>query len=211
MIDSNLTSPSLVCTAFAGHHLLVTGPLDQVVRTAKAHRDETPAAQDILIFRDATGEQVDIDLGGPLKQLLKHLPAFAQITLEPAESEEEAVAPAGRGRPKIGVVAREVTLLPRHWTWLGEQPGGASVTLRKLVEEARRASQHQDTVRWAREATNRFLTALAGNLPQYEAVTRALFAGQSAAFEKALSKWPADVQAYARRLAAPAFTSAPAE
>ena len=91
--------------------------------------------------------------------------------------------PRGRGRPKLGVVAREVTLLPRHWDWLNSQSGGASVALRKLVEAARLAGDDKDRTRHAQEAAYRFMTALAGNLPGYEEATRALYAADPARFD----------------------------
>jgi hypothetical protein len=111
----------------------------------------------------------------------------------------------GPGRPKLGVVAREVTLLPRHWEWLGRQPGGASVALRKLVEDARRANGGKDRIREAREAAYRFMSAMAGNEPGFEEATRALFAGARGAFEANVAGWPHDVKAHARRLAEPSF------
>jgi hypothetical protein len=119
-----------------------------------------------------------------------------------------AVAPAaarGAGRPKLGVVAREVTLLPRHWEWLNRQPGGASVTLRKLVEEARRSGADRDRVRNAQEVTYRFLLAIAGNLPGYEEAMRALFASRRERFEELLAAWPPDIREHALHLAAEAF------
>ncbi len=113
--------------------------------------------------------------------------------------------PRGRGRPKLGVVAREVTLLPRHWDWLGSQPGGASVALRRLVEAARRANQATDTKRQAQESAYRFITALAGDLPDYEEAVRMLFAQNRAGFDMASAAWPADVRNHARKLAAVVF------
>ena len=106
------------------------------------------------------------------------------------------------------MVAREVTLLPRHWEWLAQQTGGASVALRKLVDEARRANKDKDRIRLAQEAAYRFMSAMAGNKPHYEDAIRALFAGDAARFEKLIAEWPADVRDHARRLAAAAFEPA---
>src|SRR5262249_44105045 len=114
-------------------------------------------------------------------------------------------APRGRGRPKLGVVAREVTLLPRHWDWLGAQPGGASVGLRRLVDSARHARESRERVRAAQEAAHRFMNALAGNLPNYEEALRALYAGERNRFETAYAAWPEDVREYTRELAQAAF------
>ena len=95
-----------------------------------------------------------------------------------------AAAPRGPGRPKLGVVAREITLLPRHWDWLAQQKGGASVAIRKLVDEARRVNEDGDRIRLAQEAAYRFMSAMAGNRPHYEEAIRALFAADSASFRK---------------------------
>jgi hypothetical protein len=111
----------------------------------------------------------------------------------------------GRGRPKLGVVAREVTLLPRHWQWLSVQPGGASVAIRKLVEEARKANAGKNRVRRAREVAYRFMSAMAGNLSGFEEATRALFGKDSERFQSLTDSWPRDVRDYARKLAAAAF------
>lgn len=148
----------------------------------------------VLIF-DPAGRSVDFDLsGGP--------EALAARLAPPDET------PRGRGRPKLGVVAREVTLLPRHWDWLAAQPGGASVALRKLVETARRASEGPDRIRAAREAAYRFASAIGGDLPDFEEAMRALFAGDGAGFEARIQAWPADIAAQLRTYAAEAFLAA---
>ena len=116
-----------------------------------------------------------------------------------------APAPPRRGRPQLGVVAREVTLLPRHWEWLGLQPGGASVALRKLVEEARRTHGSQDAARAAQERTYRFLGPIAGHLPGYEEALRALFGRKGGAFDTVTASWPADIYNYAKKLSHDAF------
>ncbi|RZI91619.1 MAG: DUF2239 family protein, partial [Variovorax sp.] len=112
------------------------------------------------------------------------------------------------GRPKLGVVAREVTLLPRHWDWLNRQPGGASVALRKLVEDARRVNTDRDTVRAAREATYRFMSAIAGHLPGFEEAARALFANEKERFDALVAPWPDDVPDHLRKLSASAWSAA---
>ena len=109
--------------------------------------------------------------------------------------------PRGRGRPKLGVVAREVTLLPRHWDWLAAQPGGASVALRKLVDEARRASGDKDRSAQARDAAYHFMSAMAGNLPQFEEASRALFADDRRRFTGLIADWPADIRDHIVKLA----------
>jgi hypothetical protein len=119
--------------------------------------------------------------------------------LEPRDVRPRESRPPGR--PKLGVVGREVTLLPRHWEWLATQPGGASVTLRRLVEEARRAGGDEERKRQARDAAYRFMFAVAGNEPGFEEASRALFAGDQSRFEEETERWPADVREHARTLA----------
>ena len=126
---------------------------------------------------------------------------FDLRALESPQSPEPQNEPRGRGRPRLGVVAREVTLLPSHWDWLNAQPGGASVALRKLVDAARRTSGDRDRVRAAQESTYRFISAIAGNLPGFEEATRALFAYDRRRFGDLISGWPQDIRDYAIRLA----------
>ncbi len=144
-------------TAFAGLQRLASGALAEVALAVK-HAGATPAP--IAIFDDRTGRAVDLDLRGSDADILARLPqnAVDDVPCVPAASE-----PRGRGRPKLGVVAREVTLLPRHWEWLNAQPGGASVALRKLVDDARRASGDRDRAREARDAAYHFMSGIAGN------------------------------------------------
>ncbi|WP_292027338.1 DUF2239 family protein [Brevundimonas sp. UBA2416] len=176
--------------AFAGHRLLARGPAAGVVAAVKAATD---AGETVLTFDAATGRVVDLDLRGDLAAVL------ARLTPTP-ETEKR-----GPGRPKLGVTAREVTLLPRHWDWLSGQPGGASVALRKLVEGALREAEGPDRARRAKEATYRFMTAIAGDLPGYEEATRMLFAGDWTAFDGATEAWPEGVREMARGMAAGAW------
>jgi uncharacterized protein len=152
----------------------------------------------LLIFDDSTGSQIDFDL-----RESADVPA-ASLPKSPSSSAggEGARSP---GRPKLGVVPREVTLLPRHWDWLAKQPGGASVTLRKLVDNARRENADPENTRTARERAYRFMSAMAGNLSGFEEATRALFAGDRARFEKLTGEWPDDVRNYMHGLAEGAF------
>src|ERR1700716_933843 len=190
--------------AFAGDRLIASGDLRTVARAAKETHDRQRHVT-ILLFDGKSGP-VEIDFRGSVGDVLGGLP---ERPAAPATAEETAVAaPRGPGRPKLGVVAREVTLLPRHWEWLAQQSGGASVALRKLVDEARRANKDKDRVRHAQEAAYRFIAAMAENKPHYAEVTRALFAGDAERFEAWTASWPADVRDHARRLAAAAFERA---
>jgi hypothetical protein len=169
------------CTAFAGHRLIASGAPREVVVAVKA---AVEAGESVLVFDDADARPVEFDLRGSLDEVV------ARLT-PPVEEKR------GPGRPKLGVTAREVTLLPRHWDWLAGQPGGASVALRKLVEGALREAEGPDRVRKGREAAYRFMTAVAGDLPGYEEATRMLFAGNAAEFEAAVSGWPEGLRRYA--------------
>ncbi|HEY6255256.1 MAG TPA: DUF2239 family protein [Xanthobacteraceae bacterium] len=184
------------CTAFAGFQRIASGPLEQVARAVKAALD-TNEGRPLLVFDDASGKPIDLDLRGTVEEILARLPK------EPLPSTEEP--PRGPGRPKLGVVAREVTLLPRHWDWLASQPGGASVALRKLVDAARVTHAGADRRRAAREAADRFMSALAGDEPGYEEAARALYAGDQLRFEESIAGWPADVRRHALQLSTGAF------
>jgi len=192
-------------TAFDGVTQVAHGPLERVVIAAKGAFDASRTSL-VLIFDDATGEQIDADYSGTPAEVLRGVAVREARRTAPPPA--EPAAPRGPGRPRLGVVAREVTLLPRHWQWLNSQPGGASVALRKLVDDARRSSVGRDRVRRAQEVSYRVMTALAGNMPGFEDALRALFARDGEAFERHVAAWPDDVRDYARRLAQPALDEA---
>lgn len=187
------------CTAFAGPKRISSGQTVEValaVKAAVAGGETRP----ILIFDNATSRPVEFDLRGT-----DHDVAARLAPSEPAGEPE--TAGRGPGRPKLGVVSREVTLLPRHWEWLNAQPGGASVAIRKLVEAARKASVGEDLLRQAREAADRFMLAMAGNEAGYEDAARALYAGDADKFASITATWPADVRDHAQMLAKGAFVA----
>jgi hypothetical protein len=192
--------------AFEGDRRIATGDLRNVARAAKEALDRRKDAA-ILVFDGLTSGPVDIDFRGSIADVQARLPEIAGV----AATVQEVVPSASRGpgRPKLGVVAREVTLLPRHWDWLSQQPGGASVALRKLVEAARRTGEDADRIRRAQEATYRFMSAMAGDKPHYEDAIRALFASDPARFEKLIAAWPADVRDHTHILAERAFQRDP--
>lgn len=192
--------PARRCIAFSGTTLIAKGDLPAVAGAARAALDEDPHAT-VLLFDAETSEPVEVDLRGSADEVIARLAAGTPPAL--------AAGPRPPGRPRLGVVAREVTLLPRHWEWLASQPGGASVTLRKLVEQARRSSEPSDRRRQAQEATYRFMLALAGNEPGYEEATRALWAGDAVRFEMLTEAWPVGVRDHVRELAASAFGEQP--
>ena len=174
-------------SAFAAGKRIAQGTRDQVAAVLRTCAPDTPQ---LFVFDDHTGSPIDLDLREGAE------------AASPAPAPE---APRGVGRPKLGVVAREVTLLPGHWGWLNRQPGGASVALRKLVEDARRVSADDDRQRAAQEAAYRFMQAMAGNEAGFDEAARALFAGDIGKFEQHSATWPDDVREHAALLAADAF------
>lgn len=190
-------------TSFNGHKRIASGSL-AVNELAVKHALVSDVPGTVLTFCDQTGQVVDIDVRGSDAEI------FARLTPEgdqvkhnelPLIDFGESGEPRGRGRPKLGVVAREVTLLPRHWDWLASQPGGASVTLRKLVEEARRANVDRDRKRRANECAYHFMSTMAGDMAGFEEAARALFANDAATLRQQTEAWPTDVRDYVRHLA----------
>ncbi len=187
---SNPQTSDLSCIAFSGQTCVAAGALPLVVREVKMTLD-ADGNSSVIILDAASSETIEVDLRGTLDEVLARV--------SPASADTGIPLTAAPGRPKLGVVAREVTLLPRHWEWLSEQPGGASVTLRKLVEEARRSTASETALRRAREACYRFMTVMAGDEPNYEEALRALFSGDQERFHALTEQWPADVRDHARR------------
>jgi hypothetical protein len=192
------------CTAFQGHRRIAAGNIRAVARKAKAVMDGDKTAS-ILIFDDATSEPIELDFRGHLEDVLQRLNESIAEGVSAAVSDATRKSPRGPGRPKLGVIAREVTLLPRHWDWLGSQPGGASVALRKLVEEARRVNGNRDKVRRSQEVAYKFMSAMCGDLPGFEEAARALFAGDPERFNGQTASWPVDLRDHTRMLAEAAF------
>jgi hypothetical protein len=189
--------PPASLTAFCNDSVLASGPAIRVALAVKRAEARADLAA-ILCFDDRTGQVVDLDLRGTDAEIA------ARLTPLPAEP--KPTTPARVGRPRLGVVAKEVTLLPRHWDWLGQQSGSASATLRKLVEAARNSAGPEVFTRaQAQEAADRFMLATLGNHPGYEDAARALYAGDGATFQNLIKDWPKDLRDYAHRLAAPAF------
>lgn len=175
-------------SVFLGVECLLTASLKDVLTSTKVHFDRDPGVN-ALIFEERTGRQVDFDLRGTLEEVL------ARALPEPAKP--------GPGRPKLGVVSREISLMPRHWEWLEQQPNGISAAVRRLVEEARKRDPDEQQARLAREAAYRFMTAIAGNLPDYEEAARALFGKDHERFMQLIAGWPEGIRAQLGRLLQP--------
>lgn len=214
------------CIAFDGSRCIARGEIRDVVREVKAFADENPNPS-ILVFDEETARIVEVDFRGSAEQVLSrverqltagetspptpdmqkaHTMNFGITKKATQEAPEDMQkAQRGPGRPKLGVVSREVTLLPRHWEWLASQPGSASVTLRKLVDEARKRNGEKDRIRRAQEITYRFMNAMAGDFPGFEEALRALYAADRERFASMTAPWPEDVRDFTMRLAADAF------
>ena len=170
--------------AFDGMVQFATGTMAEIRNTVCSRLEASPTAS-ILVFDQVTGRQTDIELR------------------RTSENEVSAPSSNGPGRPRLGVVGREVTLLPRHWEWLSSQPGGASVALRKLVDAARKQNAENDDLRRRHEAAYNFMSSIAGNLAGYEEALRSLFADDRAGVTKLTHDWPSDVRHFALQLAFP--------
>ena len=207
----SLTSPhEPTHLVFRGDRLFAAGPLAELVQRLQGL--SLTDRHGVLLFETATGREIDVDLRGSPSDLASRYPApdtaNTAATSEAAVRAVEALpVPRKRGRPKLGVVGREITLLPRHWAWLDTQRGGASASLRRLIDQARKELAGEDAARAAQDRTNRFLTTLAGNLPGFEDAIRALYARDQERFEHQLTGWPADLRRVAKQFADDAWQS----
>ncbi|MBN9599420.1 MAG: DUF2239 family protein [Afipia sp.] len=197
-------SATTAIIAFEGDRCIASGELADVALKVKNYLTAHDGAT-ILAFDRETSRPVEIDIRGSRDEVAARLKAQFSSDVSPA-AEETARGP---GRPRLGVVAREITLLPRHWEWLASQPGGASVTIRKLVDDARRASLEKDQLRTRQESAHRFMSALAGDKPSYEEALRALYAKDGARFRSLIANWPADVRGHVEYLTSVLFDAAP--
>lgn len=208
------------CIAFEGQRRIASGRLQDVALATKPVVDQWASSvspPSILIFDTATSEVIDLDWRGTLDDVAHRLTVLGPVmdaTTQPPDpgpgDESPASEPRGRGRPKLGVQAREVTLLPRHWEWLASQPGGASVALRKLVEAARKSSETADRVRRSGAVAYKFMSTMASHEPSFEEASRELFAANRPGFQACIALWSADVQAHLLDIARDAFlTTAP--
>lgn len=191
-------------TCFLGKRRVATESLHAIALTLKRVQ-ASATTEPVLVFDNATGRSVDIDIRGADDEVLARLAMSAAPTGGGGPASTDAGAPPssesrGRGRPKLGVVPREVTLLPRHWEWLAAQSGGASVVLRRLVEEARRAGTDKDRIRLSHERAYHFMSAIAGDLAGFEEATRALFANDRNRFDDQIAAWPVDIRDHAALL-----------
>ena len=173
------TTAALTYAAFADNRLVASGSLDDVLRATKKRADK--GGKPVLIFEEGSGRQVDFDLRGSIDDVL-------------ARTRNQAKP--GPGRPRLGVVSREVSLLPRHWDWLENQPNGASAAIRRLVDAARHDETGIERGRHLRNGINRVLWSMAGNFANFEEAARAIDAREDSRLDLLMSSWPKDVREY---------------
>lgn len=206
------------CTVFEGHRCIGSGTLEHVALIAKRALDASAHLErplPVLVLQDSSSEVLELDWRGSEQVFVQRLreqagPAVSEApptAAEPAPQHDMPAAEAARGpgRPRLGVVAREITLLPRHWEWLATQPGGASVALRKLVDSARREHEVRDRLKQATNTAYKFMSLIAGDLPGFEEASRALFAADPLRLDAHTGAWPADVRKHLFKLMAPVF------
>jgi len=187
-------------TAFEGDQWVCRGPLPEVIMTVKRRMGKSEN-RPFLIFSDATGNTMDFNFQGSEKDVVKRLEVYTANDATAGSASETN----GPGRPKLGVISREVSLLPRQWEWLASQSGGASAILRRLVDEERKKSIGGDTVKKHQERTYKFISVMAGDLKGYEEALRALYRKDPKTFQLHIATWPTDVKAHALKLAQPVF------
>lgn len=185
-------TPFPQCTAFDQANRVASGSYVAVAVALKEHLRKHANAS-VLIFDDASGRPIDFDLRGDDQEI--------EDRIRKQLSSGNDSSPRPVGRPKLGVVSREITLMPQHWAWLAEQPGGASVALRRLVEDARRSGPGEKEMRRkAHERTYHFMSAMAGNLANFEEASRALFADDLKSLKRLIAEWPRDIRQHVMRL-----------
>tara|TARA_B100001013_G_scaffold338302_1_gene259147 strand:+ start:260 stop:835 length:576 start_codon:yes stop_codon:yes gene_type:complete len=158
--------------------LIAQGELPAVIREAQR---QFPEAEPCLYKLD-NGKRVDIDWRGDAEEVIKRLPA---ALVPPAEK---------RGRPKLGVISKEVTLLPEHWEWLSVQRGGASTTLRRLIDSAMSSMTPAQERRIKQDQLYSMMRVFEDEAG-FEAASRALYRLDEAAFSQAIGNWPEALQA----------------
>lgn len=186
-------------TAFDGFQMISQGGLEEVALGVKRRLKSNREAR-ILIFSDSSGKQMDLDLSGSENDALERLKIFKSHDVNTGQS--------GPGRPKLGVISREISLLPHHWEWLSNQSGGSSATIRRLVEEKMKDNASgKDKIKQTQEAVYTFLNAIAGDLPNFEEAIRFLYRSDKKRFRDLISEWPGDLARHTLALSGEAFAA----
>ncbi len=186
-------------TVFLDQKMLIRGNLSaSVLAAAKAKMDDNHSR--VVIYNDSSGKPIDVELQGSTEDIIKNIegnPALHQYMIHP---EKQAKKPKKRGRPKLGVTSKEISLLPRHWQWLARQKGSPSATLRRLIDESRKANMGRELVEQSRDAVHAFMWDMCGNFVNFEEATRYLFRNDFVTFYEKISTWPNDIKEHVRRL-----------
>ncbi|MES2802482.1 MAG: DUF2239 family protein [Bdellovibrionota bacterium] len=183
-------------TVFAGFKIISQGNIEEVAIATKKYLKKEDDVR-LLIFSDLSGKQMDLDLSGADKDVIDRLSVY--------KAAEASVSVSGPGRPKIGVKPREVSLLPLHWEWLSTQSGGASATIRRLVDEKMKAPTPKDKIKQTQESVYTFLNSIAGDLTNFEDAIRFLYRQDEAKFKDAIADWPKDLKKHTLTLSRGVF------
>lgn len=185
-------------TAFQNNNMLTSGQPWEVAIALKAAM-KVDRESEFLCFDDSKGSFIDLNLSGSYEDIIERY--------KPAEPTSQKNKHSKAGRPSLGVISKEITLLPRHWEWLAQQESSASATLRKLVETAIKSNSQEELVRQAKATTDRFMISMLGDEINYENAARALYRGDKVQFRDLTRRWPADLRHHVMRLSAPVFQS----
>ena len=170
-------------SAIQDQNLIVMGELPVVLKEIKLFLDQG-GCEPVLIFDHTDGRQWDFNFQGTLEEVLSR-------AIVP---EDDNCNKPGPGRPRLGIVSREVTLLPRHWDWLEQQPGKASGTLRRLVEDAMKHPSDDFIIRQKQEALGRIISSVGGNLIGFEDFLRILHRKEWNKVEEVIKEWPLGIK-----------------
>lgn len=173
-------------TAFRGDTRIITDSLFNVALALQKQSE-----MNVLVFNDQTGQQIDLDLSG------------SEDDLKQRYTEVEYVKKVGR--PKLGVISREITLQQKHWNWLDQQSSSASAVIRKLIDKELNDPSSESNIMLAKQAIDHFMLAMLGNMPNYEEATRALYQGNKSHFLALIHNYPKDLKVYLELKAQTAF------
>lgn len=179
-------------TAFDNTSIIAHGSLRDVILKTKKILGKSENSS-FLIFSDSTGKTIDFNFQGTEKEILKRLEIFVS-------NSDEKIELARPGRPKLGVISREISLLPRHWEWLATQSSGASSSIRNLIEDAIKKSTSKVSLKQQQEKVYRVMTTLAGDLDGYEEAIRSLYKRDRESFIKFTKGWSKDLRSYLEKL-----------
>lgn len=99
--------------AFSSGVCIARGSLPMVAVEVKRATD-AGAPRAIQVFDAETSEPLDLDLSGTIDDVERRH-QVDNASMHGQQPDDAGRPRPARGRPRLGVVSREVTLLPRHW------------------------------------------------------------------------------------------------